>query len=139
MSKQKLLVLTAVVALSVLGAASQSQAQTVVRCQIPFGFTLGGEQLPAGSYTVNADSGSPKMLVLQNQAGNVSRIFMVLPGTNAPAPEARLTFNRYGNHYFLVSLALDGGATTLNLRHDKSEREFMLKSAPTVTTVALNQ
>jgi hypothetical protein len=79
-------------------------AQTVsIRAAIPFNFHAGDKLMPAGEYEIHgqgpflwfrgADSGEPALALLTIGAESPEK----------PRP-ARLSFNRYGNEYFLESV-----------------------------------
>ena len=62
-SSIRLLLIAAVVVLG-LGIAAQVQAQTVVKCNVPFAFSLSGQAFPGGDYTFTLDNGSGSRIVL---------------------------------------------------------------------------
>ncbi len=80
-------------------------AQTfVLKANIPFEFTVGNKVLPAGEYMISSDGMSPTVQ-LRGEASHVAALTMVfhrqLASVQDPAGLTKLTFNRYGNRYFL--------------------------------------
>lgn len=84
-----------------LRAQQMSHVRPLLHVDIPFGFTAGGNHLPAGHYHVSHPA-DPNVLIIQN-ADNGARavVFVHVSRTQAGATGTKLVFNRYGNQYFL--------------------------------------
>ena len=86
--KTKLFRSTVLVAslLSVLGSAS---AETL-RARIPFGFSADGTTMPPGAYTIRTMSGTPTVLLFENEESKVQTIvfarFASLPAETSAEP-----------------------------------------------------
>ena len=138
MSSPKPLLLTAVVALIVMGSAIHAQAQTVVKCKIPFEFALGGEVFPSGVYTLTTSSSDRFLLVLRNWAANQARFISVQREDEALGSDTLVKFNRYGDHYFLSNVVIAGDGISLKLRRSRAEREMAVRTVGTGVTVVAN-
>ena len=81
-------------------AGSVLEAQTVyMKAAIPFEFHAGKNVLPAGEYSIQ---GTGPALVLRHQGGGKgSCILLSIAVVGDRSPDARLTFRRYGDTYFL--------------------------------------
>jgi hypothetical protein len=140
MLSPKSLALTSVVALTLLGAAGYAQAQTVVKCSIPFAFSAGGEVYPSGTYILSNDARDRSVLTLHNWTENVARFIAVQSEDEALGSDTLLRFNRYGDHYFLSSVVVEGDGISLNLPRSAAEREMQVRNGRTdVTVVVANQ
>jgi len=139
MSSPRNLFLAAAVAVIAVSVPSRAQAQTVVKCTIPFAFHVGAEEMPSGTYqlTTNAASG---LLTVQNWAGKVGRYVFVQREDEPLGPETLVKFNRYGNTYFLSSVDIGDDGISLNLPRSMTERETAANNPkPQVTVVAANR
>jgi hypothetical protein len=140
MLSPKSLALATVVAVTLLGAASYAQAQTVVKCNIPFEFSVGGEVYPSGTYVLSNDARDRSLLTLHNSAQNLARFIAVQSEDEAIGLDTLLRFNRYGDHYFLSSVVVEGDGISLNLPRSAAEREMQVRNGRTdVTVVVANQ
>ena len=95
-----------------VGASTSLLAQSyaVAKAEIPFAFQVGSKVLPAGTYTFIKDSQS--IMQLHGKSAEAHALSMVLPQTNPTAPKVgRVTFNKYGDRYFLTSLTSSDSST----------------------------
>ena len=102
--KKNLLSLAMSLALLMCAAA---QAQTTrLKITVPFEFTAGNVQLPAGEYEVTAIGpwGGPALSVhnLNSNAGTL--VVSTSCSSQKPAADAKLVFHRYGQQYFLAEV-----------------------------------
>jgi hypothetical protein len=102
--KKNLLSLAMSLALLMCAAA---QAQTTrLKITVPFEFTAGTVQLPAGEYEVTAIGpwGGPALSVhnLNSNAGTL--VVSTSCSSQKPAADAKLVFHRYGQQYFLAEV-----------------------------------
>jgi hypothetical protein len=82
-------------------------AQTTIHARIPFDFTIGSKSFAAGEYRVVEQF--PKVLYIRSADGRSAMMALahdVVP--NAKPGEAKLTFNKYGNRYFLSQVSHSG-------------------------------
>ena len=126
--------------LTVLGLLAVPLAAQSLRLKadIPFEFTAGGKTMPAGEYyiTLKSDlSGAVQLyatdakdsaLVLGHGIGGVQR-----------QEESRLTFNKYGNQYFLAEIWTQGTNTGLGFQKTRTEREVSQTASVRQTSITL--
>jgi len=82
---------------------AQAQYAEKVVVNIPFQFSVGGEQFPAGEYTVKPTSQINSCFTIQSRRGRAATIVLApitLQG-NQRVNQARVVFHRYKNLYFL--------------------------------------
>ncbi len=103
----------AFVGLVAVGTAQAAQVQA----QVPFGFSVNGKVLPAGSYTVNSDSVS---LLIRSDRGGAITLSQKMESRGATP---KLVFHRYGDEYILTEVWMGGGSGH-KLPQTRREREL---------------
>jgi len=79
-------------------------AQEPILVKVPFDFTAGSKSFAAGEYRVKEQA--PHVLGIQSVDGHANLMTMTQAGqSNTKAGEVRLTFNRYGDRYFLAHVS----------------------------------
>lgn len=92
-----------------------------MKATVPFNFTVNGNPLPAGSYTIA--STSPNMLSLKNQQGSVNMWAIGIPATNEPLQTGSLLFHKYGDRYFLSEIRYPHSSTKVHLPTSRTEKK----------------
>jgi hypothetical protein len=112
---------------------AQSPAGTVVamRVSIPFQFTAGDRQLPAGKYVVYANQHEHELVLRNNQQS----VTVKLAASSAfrqenDASNGRLEFNDYGNAHVLKKVWQVGDNKAAVLPSTKHEQELAKLAAP---------
>ncbi len=118
-----------------LGPASLL-AQTSLHANIPFDFTVGNKIFAAGEYRLEPAAG--QWLRLEAAGQPATSMFIAAnagsPSVTAPA-RSSLTFNRYGDRYFLSRVI--GPGREWDLPRSSSEKEVLAKlGAPRPVIVA---
>ncbi len=124
----RLLLVASVVVLA-LGVTSQAQAQTIVKCDVPFEFSLGGHSFPSGvySFTITNDGGG-RLVVVRRSDGTEARFLeAIVEGESRPV-DTVARFNHYGSHYLLSSLSLAGDDINLKFIPTHAEREMLIRA-----------
>ena len=97
----------ALLALSTLAGAGKALAQSnAVQATVPFEFTAGNVQLPAGEYEVEAmGPWGGSTLSVHNVNSNAGSVVLSNScQSKKPAADAKLVFYRYGHQYFLAQV-----------------------------------
>ena len=116
-------ILTTLAPLLLIGVPS-TYAQTAISATVPFNFTVGKAEMPAGTYTISQVSSS----VIEIK-GSKSVVSIVLSGSGSSNDStAKLVFNRYGDRYSLSEVSRGDGANVLRLPTSKVEEEQRLAS-----------
>jgi len=85
-------------------AAVAPQPASAAVLHVPFAFTVSGQTLPAGEYTVNRDSRCG-FVSLQSADGKANFDWVIGPGEPAPsATGVKMTFDVSGSGYALRSI-----------------------------------
>lgn len=109
-------------------------AQSQINATIPFDFTIGAKSFAAGDYSVRQLNES--VLLIQSLKDGKGVMTMVLPGeTTRKAGIPVLTFNRYGDNYFLSGVS--GDDRGWKLRPSAREKEMVARvPSPRAVVVA---
>ena len=114
-----------------------TRAQDRVVAHVPFAFSVGTTELPAGEYKLTKLSQTN--WAIGNDGGNASVLTIVTPGSvSETQTDGKLIFKQYGDRYFLYQISRAG--VTVNVPRSKLERELAHRNAsPTHVTVAARQ
>ena len=132
--KRNLITILSLVVMSLLLNATGAYAQSYAKANVPFAFSLGAAQLPAGTYEVKVISQSPYVIMIQNRetmATAVSNARSDGPGNT----KSKLVFDRIGNQYFLTEvwngLGADGMIVPTSKHEKELKKELELAKRPT--------
>ena len=122
---------------------AQAQALTYgLRANIPFAFSVGNTQLPAGKYSVSRvlPNGGDGLIEINSLAGKASAFRTTIPVTTGkPRNKATLVFHRYGDQYFLFQVWAAGVSTGLTFPPSRSERELQEKQTESMGLATMQQ
>jgi len=118
----------AVLAVAVIGAALAlplAAQSLVLTANVPFEFNLAGKVMPAGEYLFQMDTGSA-VLRVRNFDADASAISLGVPASDSwrRTNGAKITFNRYGDTYFLSTVVNGYSGAGFEAPISKSEREL---------------
>lgn len=119
------LALAAILATLLVQPALKAQIpETVAAANIPFAFQIDSLQLPAGKYTF--DMRGTNLLQIRGNSGSA---LMVVYWDSAKKPSSigSISFNRYGNHYFLRNVRFPGSDYFLASNTSNAERRMQLQ------------
>jgi len=112
------------VILATLGLAATSvvaQSKPPIKVNVPFNFVAGAKTLPAGEYRVSAMTHN--LVTIQSAD---SKTTLILASHSAEKTNmdgvGALTFNRYGDRYFLSQIWM-GGSVGKELPKSRAEKE----------------
>jgi len=100
------------VSILALGAvAAYAQTVSPVRAYIPFEFSVGGANMPAGAYRV--DLNVPNVVILHAVDSGAHATALTRADAVLPQEGAKLVFHRFGDQYFLAEVSSMGTYTRL--------------------------
>ena len=91
-----------------LAFVASAQAQTALNFKtfaVPFSFKVGNKVLPAGEYKITADNQVIRVQQINGKENAVS-LTQRTRGANHNLSDAKLTFRRYGDQYYLSTVWL---------------------------------
>lgn len=120
---------TRALVLTVVGlstAKAQFSGSTSLIVNIPFEFSVGNKNLPAGEYTVRCINAGSDLKVLQLRSKDGQAVAMVRTNSviGKSQEHARLIFNRYGDDYFFAQAWLPADNTGMQAPRSRSERRI---------------
>jgi hypothetical protein len=103
----------------ILGTGAALAQQHPIQATMPFDFTVGSRQLPAGTYRIIPVRDN--IVAIENRETRTSILSAVSSDTEQPTKGAQLVFNKYGDRYFLREVL--GGTAALNVSLPASKSE----------------
>jgi hypothetical protein len=118
--KRNLIGTSSLVVLSLLLSATGAYAQAAVQAYVPFAFTVGTTQLPAGTYRITAHD---RNLVTISGANSRTVKFALYREESPRNGSPKMLFHHFGNQYFLTEIWGDENRATLDFPASKLERQ----------------
>jgi hypothetical protein len=115
-------------------AAANAQLSNPITAKIPFDFSVGNKQLPAGEYGFTRQSGiGDNGLMSVRGVDNKTHLFQstLNAQVNTPNDQSMLVFHKYGDQYFLEQIWSGGERQGTQLPESRKERTTRLKLAQT--------
>ena len=107
-----------------------AQTRMLVRVDVPFEFSVGSVNLPAGEYEISSQVGSNVMRIAAAK-GDHQSVWITKSTTTDSHPEGtHLTFHVYGQQYYLAGVWSRTGAGGLALPKSRAEEEAAASIAP---------
>lgn len=106
MTKRILSGVALAVVIAVLGPLAVTTSAAEVNCRVPFAFSVRGETMPAGFYSVST---TPAYMVIRG-LGHHSAIALAIAGSERAGGQARLVFLKIGDRYDLSEVWSGDGA-----------------------------
>jgi hypothetical protein len=118
----------ALFAIANFALAGSSFAQSNgVRANVPFDFSVGDKLLPAGTYTIKAQS--DHVIVIRNHDKPIAIVSLVYGDGNKAPNGGVLKFHRYHSQYFLTEILCDQANMNLQVPTSKTEKRTALQEA----------
>jgi hypothetical protein len=112
--------MTLIVAFSIAVPVVQAQ-QTIMTANVPFAFSVGEKQLPAGAYAVREMG---RATLIQSKGYETSVLGVYSYAGPSKADETKLVFNKVGDHYFLAQIWTRARDQGLSVPQSKLEKEM---------------
>ena len=120
-----------------IAAAQMAPTERIVT-QVPFKFTVGTVEMPAGEYIVQlADERGAALLTVRNPEARRSVYVLTVANLGKKSPNAAVVFHRYGDRYFLAELRVEDSRTVYTLQPTKLENEFRAQNLPATQEILL--
>ena len=134
--KKNLVLWSMVAVFGLMASFAFAGAGIGMRINVPFNFYLEDQLFPTGEYSFEMDYGNyatGSHVVIWSTKGTDNRMLFTSPGTDRSTDLGQLSFNKYGERYFLSSIFIGGHKATLKtLRLEKELRGQMEKSPSTI-------
>ena len=118
------LLIASVLALTMYPTKARAQIIGNLEADIPFQFQAGNAKFPPGRYIIHMqDNSDLTIMEISSADGSTSALFEVQDAqTNSTPTKGELTFNKYGNRFFLASVFDEGNAFGSALAKSRYER-----------------
>jgi hypothetical protein len=124
---------TLLAATAVLAGATRQVAM-----EIPFDFTVAGQALPAGTYTIEPVVTDGRILLIANRNRTQHRMYVTTrPAEQNGGDRYEVVFHKYGEHYFLAKVRHGGIAAGREVTRSDRESEMALGGAPETVILSL--
>jgi hypothetical protein len=121
--KRNLIGILSLVVMAVVISSTGAFAQSYAKADVPFAFTVGSAQLPAGTYEIRTLGAGNSSIVIQNRETNAAA--MSAAGREQPRnTSAKLVFHRVGNSYFLAEVWRSSSAEGMIIPASKQEKDL---------------
>lgn len=129
MKKQAYTIATMIMLMIVAGlstAGAQTSGTTQLTANIPFDFSVGNQTMPAGEYTVRCTNPASdlKLLRLRSSDGRASAMVRTNSVIGKTLADAKLVFNRYGDHYFFAQAWMPADNIGMQAPKSRSEKQI---------------
>jgi len=131
MKRNSIGILTTVAFLLSISVLS-TYAQTTAKAAVPFAFTVGHTEMPAGTYMISPVS--PSVITIRDaDTGKAILSFVRLERAGSKDGTPKLVFSKYGSRYFLSQVSRGYGSDVMQLPTSKLERELQIANAGSAT------
>lgn len=123
MNRTKTIWMTVALA-AVVGLVASAGEAAVIRANVPFDFIVSDQKLPAGVYQI-VQSGTFSALQMESRVDGKTILIGSAPGNdNKTGYSAALSFNKYGDQYFLTELWMGNGPAGVQVAKSKAEKKL---------------
>lgn len=92
-------------AMTLMATVAQAEPTTRQEVKVPFAFTVNGQEMPAGNYTVRQDEDQPSALLIQRLNTKEAIYVLTAPVESGSVPQdTSLVFAKDGDHYRLTQV-----------------------------------
>ena len=132
---KRITVLAFLTAVLISMASARAHAQALM-FRVPFGFTVGNQALPAGTYQVS--NVSVHTILIRTIDGRFGVVTTTLADSKGSYGIGKLIFAQYGNQYFLHEVLCSDLAINEEIPRSKREKQVRIREAqlPHSETVA---
>ena len=101
-------------AMTLMAAVAQAEPTTRQEVKVPFAFTVNGQEMPAGTYTVREDEDQPHALLIQGSSSMTAIFVLTAPVDGIQSQDTSMVFAKEGNTYRLTQIwDQDGEGVTI--------------------------
>lgn len=91
--------------MTLLAGVAQAEPTTRQEVKVPFAFTVNGQEMPAGTYTVREDEDQPHALLIQGSSSKSAIFVLTAPVDVIPAAQdSSMVFAKEGDRYRLTQV-----------------------------------
>lgn len=124
---RNLLMIVLTLSLFAIEGTTRASAQVVdtIVADVPFGFVVRDNTLPAGSYTIKRLDSQPGVMEIRDAEGERVLVFLTRSAQASKEPkQSELIFDRIGDRYFLSEIFEHENRTGVDLPKSRTERSL---------------
>jgi hypothetical protein len=110
------------IAATLIASGSAFAQDHGVQATVPFNFYVGGNWMPAGTYTIGSESDRGNVLNVTSRDQKIGMFALGQVNPSEPGQKAELVFHEYGEQYFLSEIHYSNSSTTVNLPPSRAEK-----------------
>ena len=115
---------------AVYAAAAQAQTSQTILVKVPFAFTTNNKSLPAGTYRIEPASDSRILWTIRDRSNGPAAFLLAMTLAGKTENDARVTFHRYGDKYFLAGFKTASYEIDLAKSHQEKNLVAMVRVVP---------
>jgi len=124
------------VCIALFGAVAFAGWPSELRAKIPFDFIVADQVLPAGEYSIARLGASPGIRITSVDLTRFVAVFPTPGASNRTGYRSAMTFNKYGDQYFLKEIWTSADATGTKIPECRTERKVKGQPATEYTVAA---
>jgi hypothetical protein len=127
MNHMKVIAVTVCLFASFAVVGTVSAQDHAARAMVPFGFSVGDQWVPAGTYIITSDIESPNIISLRSKDSKVILMSLTRPDDERSNAH-KLVFTKYGDQYFLHEILCSSCGMNVAFpgsKHEKVAREHL--------------
>jgi len=124
MKRMTSIALFALVSSITIGIASAQER--AVKANVPFDFTVANQLVPAGTYTISAESYG--LIKIQNSDSHVAILTTITHDANESKAN-KLVFDKIGDQYFLSEILCSSADMNMSVPTSKAEKTARVQEA----------
>jgi hypothetical protein len=104
-------------------SSANAQSNSRIVADVPFDFYVGSKKMPAGEYVIEKvfPAHNKTTFSLRRKGGKAKTMLLTTPTTVAKKKDVTLSFNRYGNVYYLSKILDPFAEFGVELKQGKAE------------------
>jgi hypothetical protein len=125
----------AMLAAALIVSVPFAQAQSRVKAEVPFAFSLQDKAMPAGNYQIIAQS--DRVLEVWNLDVRHGQLLAKQISVQSKDQSPKLVFHKYGDQYFLSQIWDGQNDTGIQLAESKREKEVKMAGIPSASETVI--
>jgi hypothetical protein len=121
MNYMKAIAVTVCLLASFAVVGTVSAQDHAARATVPFGFSVGNQWVPAGTYIITSNTESPNVISLRNKDSKIILMSLTRPESER-SNGGKLVFTKYGDQYFLHEILCSSCRMNVAFPGSKHER-----------------
>jgi len=110
------------IAATLLTSGSAFAQSHTAKATVPFNFTVNGNTMPAGTYSIHSRSIEGNLVTLGDAEQKVNMLALGQVDSNGPVQAGVLVFHKYGDRYFLSEVRYPSSSVKVYFPESRDEK-----------------